>query len=280
MRACICILLAGLLAACQESQPPEVFVARVGNAFLTQAELDTRLASLAVGLDTTEARKQLIDQWITSELLYQEARRLRLEAREAVRDRLEASERAVLIEAMVSQVHAQASAVQTRSDVTAYFDTNKERMRLLEPFVRIRHISSSSRDSVELAAELLNAVPPSAADSLFDILSTRFASDPAASHALSQNYYPEARLFANQPEVRSVVGRMTPDMRARVIASDNTWHLLQLADRAPVGSIPQLAWVEDLVVSQLNIETRKRNYARTVQKLRTEADAREEIEIR
>ena len=280
MRPWICILLAGFLAACQESQPPEDFVARVGSAFLTQAELNARLASLAVGLDTTEARRQLIDQWVTSELLYQEARRLRLETQRDVRDRINESERAVLIEALVSQLHEETSEVLTPSDVTAYFDTHKDHMRLLEPFVRVRHLTGTSRDSIQLAVTLLNAVPAAEADSVFDVLAIRFASDPAASFAMSQNYFPETRLFVNQSEVHEAVNGLAPGSPARTITDDNTWHLVQLVDRAPVGSVPQLAWVEDLVRSQLNIETRKRNYARTVQKLLTEAEAREEIDIR
>lgn len=255
-------------------------MARVGSAFLTQAELNARLASLAVGLDTTEARRQLIDQWVTSELLYQEARRLRLEAQRDVRDRINESERAVLIEALVSQLHEETSEVLTPSDVTAYFDTHKDHMRLLEPFVRVRHLAGTSRDSIELAVALLNAVPVAEADSVFDVLTIRFASDPAASFAMSQNYFPETRLFVNQPEVHEAVNGMASGSPARTIADDSTWHLVQLVARAPVGSVPQLAWVEDLVRSQLNIETRKRNYARTVQKLLTEAEAREEIEIR
>ena len=280
MRPRICILLVFLLTACQESQPPEDFVARVGTAFLTQAELDARLASLAVGLDTIETRRQLIDQWVTSELLYQEAQRLRLETQTDVKDRINESERAVLIEALVSQLHEETAEVFTPGDVTAYFDTHKERMRLLEPFIRVRYLTAANRDSIEVAMSLLNAVPAAEADSVFDILVLRFASDPAAAFAVSQNYFPEARLFVNQPGIHASVSTMTSGSAARILLEDSTWHLLQLVDRAPAGSIPQLAWVEDLVRSQLDIETRKRNYLRTVQKLLMEAEAREEIEIR
>ena len=258
----------------------EPYVARVGDAYLTRSSLQASLTRLAVGLDTTEVSRQLIDRWVTSELLYQEARRLRLEARADIREKLEESERAVLIQSMVELYHIQEESAPSSIEVSTYFESNKENLRLLEPFVQVRHIHTLDPDSARMAARLLGQATLQQADSVFDYLATRFAVDGPASVALARNFYPERSLFVTRPPVRSALAALTPSRAARVIASDSTWHVLQLVDRAPEGTLPELIWIEDHLREQLQIQWRKQNYASAVQKLRTEADARDDIEIR
>lgn len=273
------VLLAGILG-CQSPELDDPHVARVGDAYLTRSSLQASMTRLAVGLDTTEVSRQLIDHWVTSELLYQEARRLRLETRADIREKLEESERAVLIQSIVELYHTQEEATLSPIEISTYFESNKENMRLLEPFVQVRHFHTTDSDSARMAANLLNQATRSEADSVFDYLAMRFAVDAVAAAALARNFYPERSLFVTRPAIRNVLGALTPGRTARVIESDTTWHVLQLVDRAPEGSLPELIWIEDHLREQLLIQWRKQNYASAVQKLRTEADARDDIEIR
>ena len=55
---------------------------------------------------------------------------------------------------------------------------------------------------------------------------------------------------------------------------------MQVVDRVPAGTIPELPWVKDIVQQQLVIHIRKQNYARSVQALRAQAESGEDIEIR
>ena len=276
----ITLLLTLGLLGCGAPAEDESYVARVGDEYLTHSNLQTSLASLAVGLDTAEVARQLIDHWITSELLYQEARRLRIETRSDIREQLRQSDRAVLIQSMVEMYQMQDLSALSAIEISAYFESNKENMRLLEPFVRVRHLHLADADSAALAARLLNRTPGTEADSVFEHLAARFAADPAAAIMLSQNFYPERNLFSARPILRRELAALMPGRPARVIAADSTWHLVQLLDRAAEGSLPELVWVEGQVREQLQIARRKQNYASAVQRLRSEADARDEIEIR
>jgi hypothetical protein len=48
----------------------------------------------------------------------------------------------------------------------------------------------------------------------------------------------------------------------------------------PAGEVPELSWIEDEVRRQVEIQSRKQMVARHVQRLRNEAQARDELEIR
>ena len=274
------LLLIGGVLGCGPSEDKDAFVARVGDQYLTTSHLHASLGGLARGFDSTEAAHQFIDRWITNELLYQEARRLRLESQPEIREQLEESERAVLIQAMVGWFQSQAPSSLSPVEISTYFESNKENLRLLEPFVRVRYLSTSHADSAEAVARLLNQSARTEADSVFDQLAVQFASDVVTSVTLAHNHFPERSLFADRPAVRTALAAMTPGSIAQVIESDSTWHVLQLLDRAAEGSLPELAWIEGHLREQLQIQQRKQNYISAVEILRAEADARDEIEIR
>ena len=213
LRACVLLLFA--TAACQQSDPPDDFVARVGDTYLSQADIDARLAGLTTGSDTSNTRHLIIDQWITDELLYQEAVRLQLSAREDIKERLNENARAVLIEALISEYQNQVTNEVPESEIVDYYERNKEHLRLLEPFVHIRYLVSPNLDSLRLARSILLQTPDSSADSVFSVLIDRFNLSSADQHSLNQNYLPEAKLFNNQPEVRALLQRTSEGMQPR-----------------------------------------------------------------
>lgn len=278
LRAYVLLLFA--IAACQQLDPPDDFVARVGDAYLLQADIDARLAGLTTGSDTSNTRQLIIDQWITDQLLYQEALRLQLSAREDIKKRLNESARAVLIEGLISEYQNQVTNEVPQTEIADYYERNKEYLRLLEPFVRIRYLVNPNLDSLRLARRVLLQTPNTSADSVFTVLIDRFDISSADQHALNQNYFPEAKLFSSQPEVRALLQRTSEGTQPRIIGVDDEYHFLQVVDRVPAGTIPELPWVKDIVQQQLVIHIRKQNYARSVQALRAQAESGVDIEIK
>ncbi len=270
-----------LATGCQRQTPPEGYVARVGDVYLMQDEINAALDNLPPRLDSTEARRQFIDQWVTNELLYQEALRLSLRTREGVQRRLEESERSVLIDALVSQLFEEEMEAPFPPEIRVYFERHKEQLRLREPFARVRYLFTTEADSARLARRLLQQATSAAnADSLWAQLVSRFAEDPELSLTLSGNYFPESRLFMEQPVLREHLAQLRPGQLAPLIETNGHAHLLQLDDQVPAGTIPKLAWIEDQVRRQLTIDARKQMYERQVQRLRTEALSRDALVIR
>ncbi len=269
-----------LAVGCAQPASPDAFVARVDNAYLTEEEVSAALANLPQGLDSVETRRQFINQWVTNELLFQEALRSNLRSQEDVQRRLAESERAVLIDALVSQLFEQSSASTSQAEMTAYFELNKEQLRLREPFVRVRYLYTTDADSARLARRLLLQSSTATADSVWSALTQRFAQDPRVSQSLAANYIPESRLFMEQPVLRERLGQLNARQTAPLFESNGYTHLLQLTDRVAAGSLPELSWIEDQVRRQLTLDTRKQMYERQVQRLRTEALSREVLVVK
>ncbi|NNE70233.1 MAG: peptidyl-prolyl cis-trans isomerase, partial [Rhodothermales bacterium] len=70
-------------------------------------------------------------------------------------------------------------------------------------------------------------------------------------------------------------GRTTP-----VIEDRGLYHIVQVVERVPAGTLPKRQWIEASLRQQLQVESRKLLYARLVQRLRNEALAREQLQIR
>ena len=265
-----------LLVGCSRETERTDFVVRVGTEFLTQEQLDDILQAVPAGRDSVAAAKQIIDQWVE-----QNARRLNLAQDPDVSRLLAENERSVLVSAYVNRLYDDNPIDPTPDDINRFFEVNKERLRLREPFVRIRYLHNSDRDSVVAArSELQRAMRGSDADSLWIEIVRKYSSDVAGSLALSDNHFAESRLFGALPTVRETLSRLGQREMSRVMNDGGEYHLVQLLERVPSGSVPQMRWVEDEIVRQLILQGRKQTFARAVQNLRNMATARNELEVR
>ncbi len=279
-RAALLFVLA--LAACEAPPPvPDAYVARVGEATLTEAALDAALDAVPAGLDSATARRQVIEQWVTAELMARDAERRGLRERPDVQRQLAENERAVLAAALLAAIYDEEAADFSRADLDTYFEHNRERLRLREPFVRVRFIETRTEERAEAARRAMQQAMQSAQqDSLWEVAARTFATDTSASLALARSYVPESRLLADETSAWQALRQLGPGQTSAVLPTDSTFLVLQLVDRAPAGSDPQLAWIEDEVQRQLAIGSRKQMVARQVQRLRNEALARGELDIR
>ncbi len=268
-----------LVAQCGGEPASADYVARVGDQYLTQAELRGALRYVPPGRDTADARQQVVGQWVRGALLYQEAERRGLRADSAVQQRLRESERSVLISALIGQMRAQAGPP-TTAEMQGYFAQHREQLRLREPFVRLRYLTTDRLAAAQEARRaLLEAVEEDDAAARWPRLVRRFASDTATARRLSESYYPQQQLFTAVPAARTVLEGLRPGRAAPVFEAGGRFYVLQLVDRLPAGTMPEPAWVEGEVRRRLLIQRRKQIITRQVQRLRNEATARGELMV-
>lgn len=268
------------LTACEEEVPAPDFVARVGDRYLLRAELDRALRSIPVPQDSMEARQQIIEQWVTNELMYQEALRRGLRQDDEVQRLLAESERAVLVNALLADLYEENAVAPSTSEKQAYFESHKEQLRLRESFARVRYLKAANRMNAEAARRMLQQASPAERDSMWSIAINRYAADENLAAEISASYYPESRIFIDRPVLRESLASLLGGQLAPVIEADSAFHVLQLVERVPARTIPELSWIEEELVRRLVIQGRKQLYARQVQRLRNEALAREDLEIR
>ena len=277
----ILILLCSVaLAACKQELGDVEYIARVGDRLLTQEDLGPMFEVFPVGQDSSEALEQIAEEWVKNELIAQEALRRGLRNDDEVQRLLEENERSVLVSTFVSRLFREETLNPTEEEIEAYYAQNADQLALREDYVRVRYIGSDDASRAEEARLLLrDATAAGKADSLWPSLIDQFAIDKDASIMISSRFYPRSVLFPSA-QLRDMVTRLNLNQISPVIEEGGSYHFVQVAERRNAGQIPELSWIEEELKQRLTIEARKQMLARQVQRLRTEALAREDLEIK
>ncbi len=240
------------------------------------------MPQLPRGGDSARAREQIVEQWVTNQLLFQEARRRGLRDDPEVRRLLHDSEMSVLVSALVSSMFAAAEPVEpTQEQIREYYEKHRDRLRLHEPYARVRHLTTTSFDSAAgVHRRLGQALYGSNIDSVWSDLVEAYASDPVNASYLSNNFLPASRLFSDNPAMKERLAGLDEGDISPVIPQNGSFHVLQLVRRYPAGTTPRLDWISDRMRKRLVIQMRKQIYARQVERLRSEALAQNALEIR
>lgn len=253
-------------------------IARLGEAELTREELTDMMQSAPPGQDSLEAQQQIVEQWVTNELLHQEAQQRGLVDDPDVQRLLKENERTILINALISSFHEEDIEEPSESEIQSYYERHKEQLTLRSPYVRVRHVVTRSLEEAEEArTALLEASSPEAADSVWTGLVEEYGLEDSAD--LARHYYPENQVFSAQPQLRGALQELEEGNTTPVIETTNgEFHVLQLLDHVPAGSVPELEWVEEDIRNRLLIQARKQIVSRQVQRLRTEALSQNALE--
>lgn len=274
-------LLVVLSSGCGTDQAREDYLARVGSDYLYASDLALGDPASGDSSGVVDARLQYVEHWITTALLHREAERLEIDKNVSVSRLLSDNRRSILASALMTRLYDESVSVPDEAKLQSYFNEFSDRLRIREPYVRVRYLSSPDRSKAVRARQLLQrALRGAGVDSLWKQIVIDYADDRDGSNYLSSNYFPQNRLFGPYPEVQDRLSTLGDGQVSQVIESEGGFHVLQLVKRAENGTTPELAWVRTEISRQLELQDQKETHARLVQRLRTEAEARNEIEIR
>ena len=268
----VLLLLGAGLAGCETEAPPDSYVARVGTNYLTEADLDRMLGSMGPVGDSTEARQQAIDQWVTRRLLYREAERLNLGSDDEVQQQLRRQRRAVLVSALRTRLEEKADVRPTAEEVRMYFERHEEQLRLREPYVRIQYLATPDRASAQTVRQALRA-PSTPPDTTWARLVAEYATDTTQARRLSRRFVPQSRLARRLPPLADRIQDLQEGDTTPVIQANGRYHVLRLDRRLPEGAPPKIDWIEPEIRRRLRIRARKQIHATEVQRLRNRAQA-------
>lgn len=273
------VLLVGWFG-CRSSEQPDDYVARVSDAYLTEAEIREKIAEYSALRDTASARKHIIDNWVTDQLLYREARRQDVARDSAVRARLEEVRRSVLIEGLIRDLKEDVPPP-SETSVQTYYQRHQEQLRLQEPFLRVYYLVTPDRGTLaSIRARLTTADDSAAVDSIRRDAVDRIDRNSQRSRKLSDSYLPLSRLQRELPSGLLDPGNLESGALSPIVENNGAFHLVQIIDRMEEGTLPPLEHVHDKILQQLMIQEKKLMYTREVQRLRTRARADNTIEIR
>ena len=270
--------MAVFATACESSETEIDFVARVGDQYLTREDLNLS-QDASNGQDSTETLNQIVEEWIKNELLAQEAIRSGLRNDSEVKRLLEDNERSVLVSSFLARLFQEEPLDPTEEELEAYYAQHAQQLALREDYLRVRYLKTKDAAKAnQVRIQLRDATISGKADSLWSSLAEQNSDDPEASLRIASRFYPKSLLFPSTV-LREALGQLALSQISPVIEDGDSFHVMQVAEIRPTGTIPELEWIEEELTQRLTIESRKQMIARQVQRLRTEALAREELEI-
>jgi hypothetical protein len=254
------------------------YVARVGTSILTKAEIERSLINQTAFLDSTDAVSQIVERWVTNELLYQEALNQGLKTNPDVQRLLADNERSVLISTLVNKMTTEDLEGGPGDDaIRTYYEQNRDQLALREPYIQIRHLVFSSPDS---AAIFRKAVSEMGTDALGKANFARLAATYGRDGPNPETYYPQSQLFSAIPGLLKAFSELSPGQTLPVVNDSGRYHVFQLIRRLETGVVPAMELIIEDLRAKVSIQLRKQLYGRQVQQLRTRAMARDELEVK
>lgn len=253
-----------LLAACERRTvggPKDTtpVLAEVNGKVLTTGEFEMFLPEDYEDVLTVDEKREYLDRWITTQLLFDEVKRLGMDTSEEIEARLEQYHRDLVADQLVQRVINE-RAVVTDADVRAYYD---EHAREYTTEYRVSHILVHSREDAEKVKELLDKRS-------FEYLARRFSVDKHSGAGGDLGYLSKGNMIQNF----EIVFDMQVGEVSDIIESEFGYHLLKVTDireaRFPLG-------YEDVrheIANILMLEKRRTVYDSLITTLKSRADIR------
>ena len=262
-RALALTALLAALAGCTGNRPGRPYVARVGSAELTEDEMAGPADSLARARGKSMA---FINQWVVSELLYQEAERRGLADSDELRRQLEATRKRLAIEALLDrEVYTAASDSIPEEEIAAAFRKNAAAFTLREDVVRLSDALFADRDAAnQFRAALLKGGSWDEALASVGRDSTRGSSLRAVAR---NRFFTQAMLF---PEELWKLARTLPKEEVSyAVKTPAGYYILQVHGIRHAGEVPEYEYARQEVRDRLLVERRRARYEQLVSDLRS-----------
>ncbi len=230
-------------------------IARVGEAFLTREHIGNLLPENEHLQITDEEKKQFINRWINTELLYQEAIRRGLDDDPRVRLRLEEFEREYLADHLVYLELRERTGV-TEQEIEDFF--NEHRDEYLYEY-RVSHILVNTLEEAEEVKERLSKKS-------FSWVANHRSIDPVAKRGGDLGYLTKGNMI---PEFENVIFRMKPGDVSGIVRSDFGYHIIKLVGMRESVVKVSLDDVRQNIMNKLVIEKREQSYREFLDSLRT-----------
>lgn len=232
--------------ACGGSQEQNAVVARVGDATLTQADLESQLSTDVNPDLAPNQRLGFVEKWVQKELLYQEALTRKLDQNPQVRQLLDQARRDVLVGTLLTsefegqEVHVSEAAIQE------YYGQHRDEFVRNQPQIHARHILLGSQRDANAALQALNQ--------------GRSFEEAARLHSLDQETQLQGGdlgYFSAQtnPVMWELCQSLPIQLVSRPTQSPQGYHVIQVLDRQEVGSLQELEQARSQIMESLVHQT-------------------------
>jgi len=239
--AAILVVVLTALTGCGKGDDKSV-VARVGSSSLSVADFYASIPEQDLAVMTLEDEQEAVNNWVKTELFYQEGRRQGFGTDDDIERRIREIERELVAEACIRRRLDQIEPV-TEDEARAYFEEHKNEYGIQ---VRLAHILVRNREEAERALAQIKSGSP------FESVAENFSIDQTASLGGDLGYVRRGEMIHELEEsaFSLKVGEVSP-----VIASGYGYHIIKVLDRHPGAGQPSF---ESKRAAVMNFLTSKR----------------------
>ncbi|MEW6510392.1 MAG: peptidylprolyl isomerase [Bacteroidota bacterium] len=258
MAAAACLLVVG----CARETPPQGYVARVGAVGLTREELAQAADSIGIPRSTSRA---FVDEWVVSELLYQEAQRRGLTEDPAVLRRVEESRRRLAIEALLErEVYSDTGGGLNDEALAAFYKAHAAFFTLKEDVVRASYVMFSDRDAANLfrTRVLRGTAWNDAVDHMrADSLNARSMRAEAR-----RQYFTQGTMYPD--ELWKLTRTLAIDEVSFVVKAAAGYYVMTVHSVRHAGEAPDFEYIRNDVRDRMLIDRRRARYEQLIAGLR------------
>jgi len=237
--------------------PEEKVVARVNGKDLTAKEFNLYLPRDYNDLLTSEEKREYLDRWVTTELLYEEALKSGLGSSEEIDIRTAQFKKELIADRLVQEIIAQ-RAVVTEQEVEDYY--RKHEREYTKEF-RVSHILVSTREKAEKVKELLKRHS-------FSWVARHYSTDKHARRNGDLGFLSKGNMI---PEFEKVVFNMKVGEISDIIESEFGYHIIKLTDVRNARFKISLDDAREEITNMLMMKKRKAVYDSLVAALKAKA---------
>jgi peptidyl-prolyl cis-trans isomerase C len=255
-----CLILSSCIER-REFSPPEqaeAVVARVGGSVLSKKEFESMLPEDYQDLLTADEKREYLDRWINTELLYREALNEGLGDSPEINAKLEAYKKDLVADRLVQKI-LQDRAVVSEDEVKAYF---KEHEREYNHEFRVSHILLNTLEDAETVKEKLK-------NNSFYWTAKKYSIDKHSHRGGDLGFLSKGNMI---PEFENVVFKMKVGEVSDIIESEFGYHIIKLTDIRPSPHKLIFDDVKDEVANSLLMQKRTATYDSLVSSLRSRSD--------
>jgi len=266
------LLITIFAASCHHEEIPKrpegPIVARVGNDYLTLAELKESIPAEYSDVITRDQNVLYVRQWINTEILYQEAVRLGIDQEPVIKARLERMRKDLLSTELMSRSASRAGIEISDQAVREYYESNREQFVREYNVVRYEDIVVPDMNQ---AFEIRRTVT----HETFKNVAKNYSKTPGLEESA-----PYVALDAIPPKLRNAI--ITTTALPAIIGPygvEDGYHVLRVTGKYDKGTIASIDEVRDEIVSRLSSITQKGETERLISEIRARSDVEFNVDL-
>lgn len=251
-----------LVQGCTREKPRQRYVARVDGVELSMEDVSSAIDTARLGIAGTQS---FINDWITSEVLYQEAVRRGVVATDEFRRRIEDARRRMAVsELLERELALQDTMAISDQSLRAAYDSSASQYVLPEDVVNASTVFFSDRDAANtFRSRVLRGTS-------WTVALHQVQQDTVARLQLletrSNQYFTRPQMYPE--ELWKLARTLRPGEVSFVMKTDAGYAVLQLHGIRRQGEPPEFGYIRNEIRERLLIDMRRKRYADLIGSLR------------